>query len=85
MTERGRRKTRTGTVVGTKTDKTCIVQIERSFAHPLYKKVVRRRNRISVHDEKNTCKVGDVILVMETRPLSKTKRWRYVETVREAR
>ena len=66
-------------------DKSIVVLVERIFPHSVYKKIVRRSSRIKVHDENNACKVGDVVLVAETRPLSKTKRWRYVKTIREAR
>lgn len=84
MQERARRKVRVGKVIKSSMDKTVTVLIERSFPHPLYKKIVRRSSRIMVHDENTSCKIGDVVLVMETRPLSKMKRWRYVKTIREA-
>lgn len=70
------RKIRTGTVVSNRMDKTVSVAIVRSYQHPLYKKVVRSTKKILAHDEQNNCKVGDVIQVIETRPLSKRKRWR---------
>ncbi len=70
------RKIRTGTVVSNRMDKTVSVAIVRSFQHPLYKKVIRSTKKILAHDEQNNCKVGDVIQVIETRPISKRKRWR---------
>lgn len=82
--ERGKRKVRTGTVVSNSMQKTAVVQIERLVRHPEYGKYVRRRNRYKVHDEKNECKVGDVIRFMETRRLSKDKRWRLLGFVRRA-
>jgi small subunit ribosomal protein S17 len=83
MMERGRRKTRTGVVIGDKMDKTRIVEITRSFRHPLYDKVLRRRTKFYVHDEKNESRAGDQVRIMETRPLSKLKRWRLVEVVKK--
>jgi len=80
--ERGRRKVMTGTVVSDKMDKTAVVSIERLVKHPRYGKYVRRRNRFKVHDEKNECKVGDVVRFMETRPLSKDKCWRLLDFVK---
>lgn len=80
--ERGRRKVMTGTVVSDKMDKTVVVSIERLVKHPQYGKYVRRRNRFKVHDEKNECKVGDVVRFMETRPLSKDKCWRLLDFVK---
>lgn len=85
MAERKSRKTRTGKVVKNSSDKTTVVLIERSYPHPIYKKIVRRTRKILVHDEQNVCKPGDVVLVTETRPLSKRKNWRYVKTIRAAR
>jgi small subunit ribosomal protein S17 len=79
--ERGRRKFMTGRVVSDAMQKTVVVTIERLVKHAEYGKYVRRRNRFKVHDEKNECKVGDVIRFMETRPLSKDKRWRLVDFV----
>ncbi len=84
-TERGRRKTRIGKVVSDKMQKTVVVVIERLVKHPQYKRYVRQRSRFKVHDEKNECKEGDIILFMETRPLSKDKRWRFVEFVERAK
>ena len=83
--ERGRRKLRVGKVVSDKMDKTVVVVIERLVKHPQYKRYVRRRSRFKVHDEKNECKEGDIIRFMETRPLSKEKRWRFVEFVERAK
>jgi small subunit ribosomal protein S17 len=76
--KRGHRKERTGTVVSDKQDKTIIVEVERRVAHPLYKKVVKTRERYAADDQANEAKVGDKVKIMETRPLSKTKRWRLV-------
>jgi small subunit ribosomal protein S17 len=83
--ERGRRKIRVGKVVSDKMQKTVVVVIERLVKHPVYKRYVRRRTRFKVHDEKNECKEGDTIRFMETRPLSKEKRWRFVEFVERAK
>ena len=83
--ERGRRKVRVCKVVSDKMDKTVVVVIERLVKHPEYKRYVRRRSRFKVHDEKNECKEGDTIRFMETRPLSKEKRWRFVEFVERAK
>lgn len=82
--ERGKRKVMTGTVVSTGMQKTAVVQIERLVRHEEYGKYVRRRNRFKVHDEKNECRVGDVIRFMETRRLSRDKRWRLIDFVRRA-
>ena len=82
--ERGKRKVMTGTVVSTAMQKTAVVQIERLVRHEEYGKYVRRRNRFKVHDEKNECRVGDVIRFMETRRLSRDKRWRLLDFVRRA-
>jgi small subunit ribosomal protein S17 len=79
--ERGRRKTRIGTVASDKSDKTVTVVVERRFPHPLYGKGVKRSKKYHAHDEKNEYKTGDVVRIMETRPLSKTKRWRVVELI----
>ena len=83
--ERNLRKTRTGKVVSTKMDKTAVVAIEDNFKHPMFGKVMKRRVKIHVHDENNECTVGDIVSVMETRPLSKTKRWRLVEIIEKAK
>ena len=82
--KRNFRKTRTGTVVSDKMDKTVVVAIEDRVAHPLYKKIVKRTYKLKAHDENNACHIGDMVKVMETRPLSKDKRWRVVEIVRAA-
>jgi small subunit ribosomal protein S17 len=79
VSERGLRKTRVGTVVGDKSDKTVVVEISRTVLHPLYKKYMRRRKRYLAHDEDNACQVGDKVRIVETRPLSKRKRWRVRE------
>ena len=79
------RKTRVGRVVSDKMDKTIVVAIEDRVAHPLYKKIVKRTYKLKAHDEKNECAVGDRVRVMETRPLSKDKRWRLVEIVEKAK
>jgi small subunit ribosomal protein S17 len=82
---RSSRKTRIGTVVSDKMDKTVVVSIERRVQHPVYGKMVRRTKRLKAHDEKNDAKTGDTVRIMETRPLSKDKRWRLVEIVDRAR
>ena len=83
--ERNLRKTRVGKVVSNKMDKTIVVAIEDHVKHPLYKKIVKRTYRLKAHDEQNQCSIGDTVKVMETRPLSKDKRWRLVEIVEKAR
>jgi small subunit ribosomal protein S17 len=83
--ERSRRKVRVGKVVSDRMEKTIVVSIERLVKHPTYGRYVRKRTKFKVHDEKNECRVGDVIRFMETRPLSKDKRWRFVEFVERAR
>ena len=83
--ERGRRKVRTGVVVSDKMDKTVLVRIDRQMRHSLYGKTVRRSSKFAAHDEKNDAHVGDTVRVVETRPLSKTKRWRVVEIVERAK
>ena len=85
MSERALRKTRVGKVVSDKMDKTIVVAIEDSVQHPLYKKVIKRTYKLKAHDEENACKVGDKVKVMETRPLSKDKRWRLVEIIEKAK
>ena len=82
---RGMRKTRTGVVVSDKMDKTIVVAIRTRVKHPLYGKIMNRTNKIKVHDEENQCGVGDTVKIMETRPLSKDKRWRVVEIVEKAK
>lgn len=83
--ERGHRKVRIGKVVSDKMDKTIVVATEKLVAHPLYKKQVKTTKKYKVHDEENKCKVGDIVKIMETRPLSKDKRWRLVEILEEAK
>ncbi len=86
MTEtRDTRKTRVGRVVSNKMDKTIVVAIEDNVRHPKYGKIIKRTVKIHAHDEKNECGIGDIVMVMETRPLSKTKRWRLVEIVEKAK
>jgi small subunit ribosomal protein S17 len=84
-TTRSRRKTRVGKVVSDRMDKTVVVSIERLVQHPTYGRYVRRRAKFKVHDENNECKVGDTIRFMETRPMSKDKRWRFLEFVERAK
>jgi small subunit ribosomal protein S17 len=84
-TERGRRKVRTGVVVSDKMDKTVLIRIDRQVRHRLYDKTVRRSSKLAAHDEQNDAHVGDTVRVMETRPLSKSKRWRVVEIVERAK
>ena len=79
------RKTRVGKVVSDKMDKTVVVIVEDRVAHPVYKKIIKRTYRLKAHDEMNECGIGDVVRVMETRPLSKDKRWRVVEIVEKAK
>jgi small subunit ribosomal protein S17 len=83
--ERSRRKSRVGKVVSDRMDKTVVVTIERLVQHPTYGRYVRRQMKFKVHDEKNECRIGDVIRFMETRPLSRDKRWRFVGFVERAR
>jgi len=85
LVERALRKTRVGKVVSDKMDKTIVVAVETRVKHPLYKKIIKRTYKLKAHDENNECAVGDVVKVMETRPLSKEKRWRLVEIVEKAR
>ena len=85
MTERNLRKTRVGKVVSTAMDKTIVVAIEDNVRHPKYGKILKRTAKIHAHDEANTCTVGDKVSVMETRPLSATKRWRLVEIIEKAK
>lgn len=85
METRSLRKTRVGVVVSTKMDKTITVAIERKVPHPIYKKYFKKTTKLHAHDEKNECTMGDVVKIMETRPLSKTKRWRLVEIVEKAK
>jgi len=81
---RGDRKTRVGRVESDKMDKSVVVAFERLVRHPRYKKYIRRTRRLMAHDEENTCRVGDIVRIVETRPLSKSKRWRVAEVVRRA-
>ena len=82
--ERNLRKTRTGRVISDKMDKTIVVAVEDNVQHPLYKKTVKRTYKLKAHDEENVSSVGDVVKVMETRPLSKDKRWRLVSIIKKA-
>ena len=84
MEERNLRKTLIGTVESNKMDKTIVVKVETAVRHPIYKKIVKRTYKLKAHDEENVCQVGDRVKVMETRPLSKDKRWRLVEVVEKA-
>ena len=81
---RNLRKARTGRVISDKMDKTIVVAVEDNVQHPLYKKTVKRTYKLKAHDEENVCSVGDVVKVMETRPLSKDKRWRLVSIIKKA-
>ena len=83
--ERNLRKTRTGKVVSDKMDKTIVVAVEDHVKHPLYNKIVKRTYKLKAHDENNDCNIGDPVKVMETRPLSKDKRWRLVEIIERAK
>ena len=85
MEERNLRKTRTGKVISNKMDKTIVVAIVDNVKHPLYNKIIKRTYKLKAHDEENTCKIGDRVRVMETRPLSKDKRWRLVEVIERAK
>jgi small subunit ribosomal protein S17 len=81
---RSRRKTRVGEVVSDKMDKTAVVAVTRLVRHPLYGRFVKKTSRFKVHDEKNECRAGDIVKIMETRPLSKDKRWRLVEVMKKS-
>lgn len=85
MSERNLRKTRVGTVVSDKMQKTCVVSIKDNVKHPLYKKIIKRTVKLKAHDENNSCGIGDRVLIMETRPLSKDKHWRVVEIIEKAK
>ncbi len=85
MQERNLRKTRLGFVTSNKMEKTITVIVERKVKHPIYGKFVKKTTKFHAHDEKNECSVGDLVLIMETRPLSKTKRWRLVEVVEKVK
>jgi small subunit ribosomal protein S17 len=84
MEERNLRKVMIGTVTSNKMDKTIVVSVETSVKHPIYGKIVKRTYKLKAHDEENQCQIGDKVKVMETRPLSKDKRWRLVEVVEKA-
>lgn len=83
--ERNLRKTRTGRVVSNKMDKTIVVAVQNNVKHPLYNKIIKRTYKLKAHDENNDCNIGDTVKVMETRPLSKDKRWRLVEILERAK
>lgn len=85
MSERNLRKTRVGKVVSDKMDKTVVVAIIDNVKHPLYKKIIKRTVKLKAHDEKNECRIGDSVEVMETRPLSKDKRWRVTNIIERAK
>jgi small subunit ribosomal protein S17 len=84
MKERGSRKKRIGYVVSDKMDKTVVVEIERRFLDPIYKKIIKRKKRYKAHDEQNECSVGDKVILMETRPISRDKRWRVVSVINQS-
>jgi len=83
--ERQLRKTRIGLVVSNKMEKSIVVKVERKVKHPIYGKFVKKTTKFTAHDETNTCGIGDTVLIMETRPLSKTKNWRLVEIIERAK
>ena len=85
MEQRGYRKTRVGVVVSDKMDKTAVVAIKTKVRHPLYGKMVNRTTKFKAHDEENRCGIGDTVMIMETRPLSKDKRWRVVDIIEKAK
>ena len=85
MTERNLRKSRTGIVVSNKMDKTIVVAIRDNVVHPMYGKIIKRTLKVHAHDENNECSIGDTVSIMETRPLSKTKRWRVVSIIEKAK
>jgi small subunit ribosomal protein S17 len=84
MEERGMRKVLTGKIVSDKMDKTVVVAVESLVRHPLYQRTIRRTKKFKAHDEENTCRIGDKVKMMETRPLSKEKRWRIIEVLERA-
>lgn len=84
MEERGKRKTLVGVVSGDKMDKTVVVAVNRLVLHPVYKKYIRKKKKVKAHDERNECHIGDKVLLTETRPLSKDKRWRVKEILERA-
>ena len=83
--ERNLRKTRVGKVVSDKMDKTVVVSIQDNVKHPLYKKIIKRSVKVKAHDEKNECGIGDRVMIMETRPISKDKKWRVVQIIEKAK
>ena len=83
-TKRGNRRTRTGIVTSSKMDKTAVVSIQRILQHQIYKKIIRRNSKVLAHDENNECQIGDTVKIMETRPLSRHKRWRVCEIIEKA-
>lgn len=83
MTERGNRKVLVGKVISNKMDKTIVVAVEEQLRHPAYGKIIKRTNKFKAHDENNQCSIGDVVEIMETRPLSREKRWRLVEILQK--
>ena len=85
MSDRNQRKIRSGIVVSDKADKTIVVKVQRRVVHSKYGKIIRHNKKYNVHDEKNECSVGDLVKIMETRPLSKTKRWRLSEVISKAK
>ena len=85
MEKRNLRKERIGLVVSNKMEKSIVVQIERRFRHPIYGKFIKKTNKFVAHDENNECNIGDTVRIMETRPLSKTKKWRVVEIIERAK
>ena len=85
MTERNLRKSRVGMVVSKKMDKTVVVEIQDNVVHPMYGKIIKRTLKVHAHDENNECGIGDKVSIMETRPLSKTKRWRIVSIIEKAK
>jgi small subunit ribosomal protein S17 len=82
--DRKQRKVRTGVVVSNRMDKTVVVEVSRTMIHPVYKKFIRRRKRFMAHDEENRCRIGDEVMIVETRPLSRNKHWRVRKIIREA-
>ncbi|MCP4632875.1 MAG: 30S ribosomal protein S17 [candidate division Zixibacteria bacterium] len=85
MSERGSRKIRIGTVVSNKMDKTAVVKVERKSPHPMYGKIIKKTSKLYIHDENNECSIGDVVRAMETRPLSKLKRWRLLNIIEKVK
>jgi small subunit ribosomal protein S17 len=83
--ERNKRKVREGRVISSRMNKTIVVAVERRFRHPRYEKIIRRTSKLYAHDDKNECKIGDKVKVMESRPVSKLKRWRLVQVLEKAR